>query len=1356
MKTRTNRTGQGSGAWFWALCAVCSLVVGVGSVWAAAPAVAGDAVVAEADSAAPQSLSLSTPIPTILSAVNPNAPTGAGCPVTALPNDNSTSGFERAPNLRNRFGRSVYLITATELAAAGITGGTGLSGIGWSFQTAPGLSGSNNLTVYLQNTADATNLKSTTWTTAITGMTVVHNAATTIPNVTGPFDITFSGGSAFTYTGGGLYVAFDAQYPVGTLSTTTVVWCNSTGLVNGLLGAQGAAAPATLAASSFRPETRLASSVATILNDASVDFVISLGSLAQPLVGPQTVQAVITNRGANALTNLPVTFDLTGAETFTDTQNVASLAACGGQTTVTFAPFTPAAIGSDTVTVTVPADDFAGNNSASRPLDETFNLYSYKHPGTTASGGVGVNANTADFVAKFTTTTAAKVSAVNLEFPLTSATTYRVAIYADSGSGTPGLVPIYEDAADRTVTVTGPVTITLPSPVAVGPGNFFAGIQQTNTTNVGMGFDTEVPIRAGAFYLAVPHPATAWFDFAPGNNFKLNIGVTLVQCEVAAECNDSNACTDDACANNLCVHTNNSQTSCDGNSCTNPDECLNGTCIPGTNPCNDNNVCTNDLCNGVGGCTYTPVNCGDSNVCTADSCDTGSGCVHAPVAAPCSDGNPCTIGDACSGGSCVPGAAPAPVQFCNTGGISILDVSTAAPYPATVAVSGLGPILCTSQVLLNGIGHTFPDDIDVLLEGPGPQNAIIMSDVGGVAPVTDVNVTLDDSAATSIPDSGPLVSGTFKPTNVTPGTGTESWPAPAPAPLGGSALSVFTGTNPNGNWDLYVVDDEAGDVGNIAGGWCANLAAAACTTGTSCTVVNPGIDLFSTPGTGSTYQDFREMPIPADFFDPGSDPFSSTIAFKGSPLNPGVLGPTDTIVKRNGATPLEPGGTATVETEIVALSLVSVSPILVTYSQSYEIWDVKACLSATMPQARGSMTITAGGCPGQGGTFSSTLFVMPRLVFTRQSDQATRILELPLGFPPIEFHTDNGSWAETPDPTLPVIQVPPGLTVDGNCDGSLDAPLPGTSTNFFAGVGGGECPPTSLLGTAPCPQTFRDVDHIAVRIAAGHQNVPANTGPTDDFDRDALPNNVDNCFGVANPSQADSDKDGIGDACDHCPTLPNCGNNTITADVDHDGVIDFCDNCPTVRNPRQEDCDQDGTGDACDPDDPDVDFDGISAPCDNCAAVFNPGQEDIDRDGVGDACGDPNDGLIPLLVIKNGTGTCTSPACLNWGPESCAPYDVVRGDLQTLRASDGDFAAALNAILPTAYVCGGDGVALSWNNVVLTSAVDTNPGSGWFYLVRCDGGTYNSGRYSPVNLPGIGGQIFDRDPKIRAAINECP
>ena len=76
-----------------------------------------------------------------------------------------------------------------------------------------------------------------------------------------------------------------------------------------------------------------------------------------------------------------------------------------------------------------------------------------------------------------------------------------------------------------------------------------------------------------------------------------------------------------------------------------------------------------------------------------------------------------------------------------------------------------------------------------------------------------------------------LTSGTFRPTNAGAG---DTWPAPAPAPAGGSPLSVFNGGNPNGTWSLYVVDDAAQDLGNLAGGWELTI-----TTGAGCPAATP-------------------------------------------------------------------------------------------------------------------------------------------------------------------------------------------------------------------------------------------------------------------------------------------------------------------------------------------------------------------------------------------------------------------------------------------------------------------------------------------------------------------------------------
>jgi hypothetical protein len=145
-----------------------------------------------------------------------------------------------------------------------------------------------------------------------------------------------------------------------------------------------------------------------------------------------------------------------------------------------------------------------------------------------------------------------------------------------------------------------------------------------------------------------------------------------------------------------------------------------------------------------------------------------------------------------------------------------------------INIGGLGSPVQSVSVQLIDLNHTFPDDIDVLLVGPTGANLILMSDVGGSTDAVNVSLTLQDGSP-ALPDAGPLVSGTFAPTNVGAGD-TFGPPAPAaapnsPAPAGTSTLAtVFDGTNGNGVWRLFIVDDAGGDTGTLAGGWCLTVA----------------------------------------------------------------------------------------------------------------------------------------------------------------------------------------------------------------------------------------------------------------------------------------------------------------------------------------------------------------------------------------------------------------------------------------------------------------------------------------------------------------------------------------------------
>jgi len=164
----------------------------------------------------------------------------------------------------------------------------------------------------------------------------------------------------------------------------------------------------------------------------------------------------------------------------------------------------------------------------------------------------------------------------------------------------------------------------------------------------------------------------------------------------------------------------------------------------------------------------------------------------------------------------------------------------------------------------------------------------------------------------------------------------------------------------------------------------------------------------------------------------------------------------------------------------------------------------------------------------------------------------------------------------------------------------------------------------------------------------------------------------DNCPNVYNSDQADTNVNGIGDACE--TTVAPVVTQRVYADPDKDGngtpgnylnIADTAplpsgyiwwitgkdsDNCSSVYNPDQADTNHNGIGDACDESvvtqrvyaDPDKD--GIGTPGDylninesasppsgyilwitgkdndNCPYVYNPDQADANGNGIGNAC----------------------------------------------------------------------------------------------------------------------------------------
>lgn len=197
-----------------------------------------------------------------------------------------------------------------------------------------------------------------------------------------------------------------------------------------------------------------------------------------------------------------------------------------------------------------------------------------------------------------------------------------------------------------------------------------------------------------------PGPQCLWFTIISEGLVppdEVEYGCFMVGCNVDADCDDGNACTDDSCDPDLgCLH---SAVDCDdGNICTVD------TCDPETGcdndgtgvaiGCNDNNACTtSDVCQGdaAGTCQGTDtsgVDCDDGNVCTVDTCDPVTGCDNdgTGVTIGCDDNNACTTNDVCQGdaaGTCE-GTDTSAVD-CDDGNVCTVD--TCDPESGCIHVS---------------------------------------------------------------------------------------------------------------------------------------------------------------------------------------------------------------------------------------------------------------------------------------------------------------------------------------------------------------------------------------------------------------------------------------------------------------------------------------------------------------------------------------------------------------------------------------------------------------------------------------------------------------------------------------------
>ena len=327
-------------------------------------------------------------------------------------------------------------------------------------------------------------------------------------------------------------------------------------------------------------------------------------------------------------------------------------------------------------------------------------------------------------------------------------------------------------------------------------------------------------------------------------------------CASDAECDDNNPCTDDSCltASKKCSNAASSKACDDGDACTENDACGivgNGpaACVPGkAADCDDNNPCTDDACDTVKGCTHLAkadgtgcddgdtctqndqcsggackgndtcscakdADCDDGNDCTADACDTGTSTCKTSVplakGATCSDGDVCTEGDGCDGeanASCTAGSAKdcddkdaCTVDSCDasagckhdaaTDGTSCDDGDDCSTNDACVSGSCKGSIAPVTVSTFAGSGSGYTDAKGELAQFKVPTGVLYVAGKVYVADIFDHRVRVIDADTNVTTLAGQGVAGE------TDDTGTDA------RFYGPAALAVSADAS-----KLYVVD----------------------------------------------------------------------------------------------------------------------------------------------------------------------------------------------------------------------------------------------------------------------------------------------------------------------------------------------------------------------------------------------------------------------------------------------------------------------------------------------------------------------------------------------------------------------
>lgn len=208
--------------------------------------------------------------------------------------------------------------------------------------------------------------------------------------------------------------------------------------------------------------------------------------------------------------------------------------------------------------------------------------------------------------------------------------------------------------------------------------------------------------------------------------------------------------------------------------------------------------------------------------------------------------------------------------------------------------------------------------------------------------------------------------------------------------------------------------------------------------------ITRGSDFFQTATSKPTGVDFSAHPIPADFFCPGSKPFTGKVELKGVPLvtrPASAAGQSDTVVERvtNGAWT---SGAAKISVKVRALRLTSTKPLSIDCAGKATEWQVDVAVCGDQPVSHiVAKADEACGC----GHFDGDLKLKTRVKFTRVD---TKKVAGPIA-QNVALKITAMPWCPAAAPNQ--LTVPSPIMVDTACAAKpVWVQVPGTS-NFFPG-----------------------------------------------------------------------------------------------------------------------------------------------------------------------------------------------------------------------------------------------------------------------------------------------------------------